>query len=61
MGYSIYAEQKYFIEREVKELNEKLNRIDSRKQYVLDQYNKTILEIEIDKSRMESRLKELTQ
>ena len=61
MGYSIYAEPKYFIDKEVKELNERLNYIESRKQYELDKYNNAILEIENEKSRMETRLKELNQ
>jgi len=60
MGYSIYAEQKYFIDEEVKKLNSDLAYTNFRKQIALDEYNRVILEIESDKSRIEERLKELT-
>lgn len=61
MGYSIYAEQKYFIDREVKDINSRLSNIDSRKQNALDEYNKRIAEIENDKINLEARLKEYSQ
>jgi len=58
-GYSIYAEQKYFVDQEIERLQKLLSHIDSRKQDALNEYNKKIAEIENEKEKMEERLKEL--
>jgi DNA repair exonuclease SbcCD ATPase subunit len=58
-GYSIYAEPKYFIDKEIKDINNRLSRIDKRKQDALEKYNKEIEDIENDKRRLEERLKEI--
>jgi len=59
VGYSIYAEEKYFIDKEVKELETRLNEIDDRKQLALNEYNNKISLIDKNKERMEERLKSL--
>ena len=58
-GYSIYAEPKYFTDREKERLQKLLSHIDSRKQSALEEYNRKITEIENEKEKMEERLKEL--
>ena len=58
-GYSVYAEPKYFIDKEIQEINRKLSQIDNRKQDALDEYNKKLAEIDKEKEEMEERLKEL--
>jgi len=58
-GYSIYAEPKYFIDKEIKDINNRLSRIDKRKQDALEKYNKEIEDIENDRKRLEERLKEI--
>lgn len=59
MGYSIYAEPKYFIDEEIKRINRSLSLVDSEKQEALDEYNKKIAKIDKEKEEMEKRLKEL--
>ena len=58
-GYSIYAEQKYFIDQEIESINKILSHVDSRKQLALDEYNRKISEIENERVKMEERLKEI--
>ncbi|MFA7708473.1 MAG: hypothetical protein WCX73_05980 [Candidatus Pacearchaeota archaeon] len=59
IGYSIYAERKYFIDQEIEQINKRLSYIDTRKQTALEEYNKKIAEIESEKIKMEERLKEI--
>jgi len=61
VGYSIYAESKYFIDEEIKKLTQRLDQIDNRKQTALDEYNKKVVEIEEEKTTIETRLKEIDQ
>jgi len=59
VGYSIHAEEKYFIDREVKKIEIKLSHIDNEKQDALNEYNNTIAEIDSNKEKMENRLRSL--
>ena len=59
MGYSIYAEQKYFIDKEIKEISRELSNIDNQKKEALEEYNKKIIEIDSHKTLLEERLNEL--
>jgi vacuolar-type H+-ATPase subunit I/STV1 len=59
MGYSIYAEPKYFIDKEIQDINRELDNIDNKKQAALEEYNKKIAEIDKHKQNMENRLREL--
>lgn len=60
-GYSIYAEPKYFIDKEIKDIKCRLGNIENRKQYETDKYNEKIAEIDNQKQMMETRLKELSK
>ena len=59
MGYSIYAEPKYFIDREIESIKTRLEQVDTIKQLALDDYNKKIAKIDNEKEIMEKRLEEL--
>lgn len=60
VGYSIHAEPKYFINREIKDINKRLSFINKRKEDALNEYNRKLAEINYDKEKMEDRLRELT-
>jgi hypothetical protein len=59
VGYSIYAEKKYFDTREKVELMTRLGYVDREKARALAEYQKTVSEIETKAKRDADRLREL--
>jgi hypothetical protein len=58
-GYSIYAERKYYVDERRRELQDSLNRIESRKARAWEKYAQTLSEIENDKLELEEELEKL--
>lgn len=58
-GYSIFAEEKYFTDREKEDLINKLNRIPGEKEYYFQEYQKEIRKIEEEETRIKERLQKL--
>jgi len=58
-GYSIYAEEKYFTDEEINDLNERLSNIEARKIKALKVYEEKVKEIDEEEEAMKSRLQEL--
>jgi len=57
IGYSIYAEQKYFIDQEIISLEKILSNVERLKQNALDEYNQKLSAIDNQKLITEERLK----
>ncbi len=60
-GYSVYAERKYFTDREIASFTTGLSHIDGMKENALEKYREALADIESDKARMEQRLEELNK
>ena len=58
-GLFLYAEKKYFVDQETKELLGRLGRIEGEKAYALKEYQTQLTKIEENESRMRIRLQEL--
>ena len=58
-GYSIYAEKKYFTDRERKELEAQLKQIPNRKVSAWDGYQESLQKIDNEKIELERRLEAL--
>ena len=57
MGYSVFAERKYFIDQEVIKLEKILSSVELLKQNALDEYNQKLSAIDNQKLMTEERLK----
>lgn len=57
--YSVYAEKRYFTDKEKKELNNRLEGIPGRKDNALKEYQKELDKIDDDELRIATRLAEL--
>lgn len=58
-GYSIFAEKKYFIDKEKNELKEKLSRLKGRREWAIEKYEQEVKEINDDMDKWIKRLVEL--
>ena len=60
-GYSIYAEERYFHDKEKKDLQDRLAHMPARKDAAFKEYEKELAELVAEETRMEKRLVELEQ
>ena len=58
-GYSVYAERKYFVDRDLETIRKQLEAITSRNAYAKKEYEKALKEIADDQKRMLAREAEL--
>jgi hypothetical protein len=58
MGYSVYADKRYFAQQTIDDCNRYLNCIESRKQHLKEQYEKDLAQIDTDKATHMARLTE---
>jgi len=61
LGYSIYAEKRYFVDREIKELTNRLEAIPGRRENTLKKYQKELDEINNDELKIVKQLIELKE
>lgn len=60
-GVSVYAEEKYFIDKQMREIKKRLAAVDRQKEYAKEKYEQELQKIEDNRLRMEKMLAELEQ
>ena len=58
-GYSIFAEERYFVDQQIEDTKKKLDAIDSRKQGALRRYNEEIAKIDNEQEELKELLNKL--
>jgi hypothetical protein len=56
MGYSVYIEERYFLDEREEKIKNSLKGIDGRKKRALEKYHEALKEIEQDKDSLEKNL-----
>ena len=60
-GYSIYAEQRYFNDKRIADLKQRLGWIEGQKTRALEKYEAELQKIEEDRVRMEAELEKIAE